>query len=450
MSDGQPPAGAAPPRYGWFKRLMRGAVRALVGVDLDMADTEIELARAALAREAAARQELQRHLETRLDETSAVVDDVRGAFLATRREFEQVRDKDVPELLERIAELHESAGTLKNEVVAFRDQRLPLAEETGVLLHTTAERFQKEIESLRDERLPRVEEDLAGMQRALEAVQGVAEELRDRRLPALSARTDALVERLHEETTGLGGLVDRLIQREPLQVAVERELETKVPAAMAAASRSFMDDFRGPRAETLGRVSEYVPVLAGAAPLLELGCGRGELLEALRAAGVEARGVDADAAMVAACRRLGLAAREEDALAALRGCKRGSLGGVTALHLFEHLPAATWMSIVEAAAAALRPGGLLLVESPNPESLRVGAALFWLDPTHRVSVHPQALAFVMRALGLEVVEARLLHPFPPDQALADPSQPEPVRELAARLDAWLSGPRDFMVLARKP
>jgi hypothetical protein len=65
-------------------------------------------------------------------------------------------------------------------------------------------------------------------------------------------------------------------------------------------------------------------------------------------------------------------------------------------------------------------------------------------------VHPQALGFVMRALGLEVVETKLLREFPPDQALASASQPEAVRALASKLDAWLSGPRDFLVVARKP
>jgi hypothetical protein len=80
----------------------------------------------------------------------------------------------------------------------------------------------------------------------------------------------------------------------------------------------------------------------------------------------------------------------------------------------------------------------------------VGAGLFWVDPTHRAPIHPYALAFVMRALGLEVIETRMLHPFPPEQNLANPAQPAPVHELASRLDAWLSGPRDFMVLARKP
>ena len=431
-------------------RLMRSAVRAMLGIDLDDVEGDVEKGRAALSRESTAREELRRHLERRLDDVSAVIEDVRGAYLATRSEFEQLRDKAVPELTARVDLLGESGVAKQPAAEPLRDGSLQYIEQTLTVLRKTAEALQNEVESLRDGRVPRVEGDLLKMQQAIEAVQALGGELRDRRMPVLSARTDALVERLHEELSALGGLVERLAQGEPLRVAVAPDADAEVPAAVAAASTRFTESFRGQRAEILGRVAEYVPLLTGAAPVLDLGCGRGELLEALREAGVEARGVDADPAMVAACRRLGLAADVGDALEALRARAAESLGGVTAIHVFEHLPAAAWMSVVEAAASALRSAGVLLVECPNPESMRVGAGLFWVDPTHRVPVHPQALAFVMRALGLEVVETRLLHPFPPDQALAADSQPEAVRELASKLDAWLSGPRDFLVVARKP
>jgi SAM-dependent methyltransferase len=429
VSAGHTPWGAVDrSNRGWLVRMMRSAVRALLGIDLDRVEAEVEHGRAALSRETAARDELQRHLEKRLDNAAAALEDVRGAYLATRSEFEHVRDRVIPELTARIAQ----------------------PEGPFELLQRTCEALQKELESLRDGRVPRVEADLLRMQHSVEAVQSLAGELRDGRLPALSARTDALVERLHEELSVLSGLLDRLIQGEPLRVKVEPDAEDEVPAAITAASARFIDAFRGDRAEILDRVAGYVTLLAGAAPVLDLGCGRGELLEALRGAGVEARGVDSDPAMVAACRRLGLAAEKGDALQTLRAQKAGALGGVAAIHVLEHFPAAGWMSIVEAAAAALRSGGVLLVECPNPDSLRVGAGLFWVDPTHRLPVHPEALTFVARALGFEVVETRLLRPFPPDQALANTAQPEAVRELATRLDEWLSGPRDFLMVARKP
>jgi SAM-dependent methyltransferase len=467
VSDGHPPAGAAgtpaQPRRGgrgWLLRLLRRVARATLGPELERIGGEVAAATAlatAVEREAANRAELQRRLDARLDQAATDFAGLREAFLVTRSEFEEVRDHRLTGLADVTARANQAAVAVQREVESLRDVRVPAAEAALAGLHRAAEALQREVESLRDARVPQAEAGLERMQRALDAtpaviagVQALAVELRDRRLPALSARTDALVERLHEELTAAAGLAERVARHEPLRIAVDPAVEARIPAAVAAASRAFADEFRGDRGEILGRAAEHVRLLGTAAPVLDVGCGRGELLEALRGAGVEARGVDADPAMVAACRRLGLAADEGDALAALREAPPGSLGAVAAVHIVEHLPAAGWMALVEGAAAALRPGGVLLIESPNPESLRVGAGLFWLDPTHRAPVHPEALAFVAKAVGLEVVETRFLHPFPPDQALASPSQSEAVRELAERLDGWLSAPRDYLLVARKP
>jgi O-antigen chain-terminating methyltransferase len=108
------------------------------------------------------------------------------------------------------------------------------------------------------------------------------------------------------------------------------------------------------------------------------------------------------------------------------------------------------MRVIDESARTLKPGGTLIVECPNPETLRVGGGLFWIDPTHRSPVHAHAVQFAAKAVGLEVVETRFMRPFPADQALARPGQPDAVFDLATRLDTWLSGPRDFVVVARKP
>ena len=468
MSGGRPPASdastpgrPAPRPQGWLTRQVRGVAYFFLRRDFQRLEAGIAAARAdlgeALERQSRGIQELREHLETRVNDSAAALEDLRHAYIATRSEFEQVRDARLARLEAAVDRVRDATGAVQREVDSFREGRFPQAESAIAGIQHAAERLQREVESVRDGRMPRVEADVAGVQRALDTllttvagVQALAEELRDGRLPALSARTDALIERLHESLTEVAGLGERIARHEPLTVAVAPEIEARIPAAVAAASTRFADAFRGGRGEILGRAAELVQLLVGAAPVLDLGCGRGELLEALREAGIGARGVDSDPAMAAACRRLGFAVDEGDALSALRGAAPGSLGGVTAIHLVEHLPAPVWMQLVEAAARALRSGGALLIETPNPESLRVGAGLFWADPTHRAPVHPDALAFVAKAVGLEVVETRLLHPFPPEQALARPGQAEPVRELASRLDAWLSGPRDALLVARKP
>lgn len=424
--------------------------------------------------------ELHRHVETRQDQATTELGDLRSALLATRGDLEALSVRAFPELQGQVASLDARAdraiANLQVELEVVRDQRLPLVEagqqslhgdlaallgeveglrdrrlgqveQAGERLHAALAHLQGELERLRDETHPALAARIEETHLALAGVQRLAEELRDARLPALAGRLDALVGRLQEELASLGGLVERLTAGEPLRVAVVPEVEAALPEAMRTASRAFADTFRGSSEEISGRLAEHLPLLLDQAPILELGCGRGELLRLLQRSGVDARGVDSDPAMVAACLRQGLAVTEGDALQVLRDQPAGSLGAVAAIHVLEHLPPAVWMSIVEASARALHPGGLLLVECPNPDSLRVGAGLFWVDPTHRLPVHPDALAFVARAVGLEVRHVSLAHEFPPEQLLARAGQDPQVHELAERLDVWLSGPRDFILVA---
>lgn len=449
-------------------------MRVLIGHEVDA------LAAGVRRREDEARESLRHHIESRIDQADAATAEVREAFLRVRSEFEEVRDRRVGAIEERLGLIETDAVTgLLRELEQLRDHVIP----------ELASRLQRELECLRDDRVPRVEATIEGLHRAvsdlqknierrtsaiesrvddrerdagtqavridaiaglLGGVQESAAELRDQRLPAFNARVDSLIGALHADLEATAGLLERLIQGEPLRVASDPVIEAALPDALAAASRRFLDTFRGPAEEISARLGTLVPLLSAHAPVLDIGCGRGELLDLVRAAGRDGRGIDGDPAMVEACRRAGLSVTQGDAVNALEAWAPASLGAVTAIHLLEHLPASAWMRFVVAARAALRPGGILVVECPNPESLRVGAELFWLDPTHRVPIHPQALEFVLRGVGFEIVESLRLHPFPPDQSLLRPGQDAALAELAARLDTWLSGPRDFRIVARRP
>ena len=377
-----------------------------------------------------------------------------AALAALQATVEAVDAIRLPRLEEDARGMADALGRVQaglEELAAVRVAQLEAATARELpALRTAWSQVQGEVLSLRDGRLPELQEGVAALQRGVSEVQGLGEELRDQRLPALAGRVDALLARLHEQLEVTAGLVDRLLAGEGLRIDTPVTVEAALPEALRTAHLAFLDEFRGEREETLGRVGEHVTRLTGQQPVLDLGCGRGELLEALRAAGIEARGVDADPAMVEACRRRGLAVETGDALEVLAAQPPASLGAVTALHLFEHLPAGRWAAIIQAAATALEEGGVLLVECPNPEALRVGANLFWIDPTHYAPVHREAAAFVMRALGLEVVENALLHPFPPEQLLGAPGLTGELRALAVRLDELLSGPRDWLLVARKP
>jgi SAM-dependent methyltransferase len=171
--------------------------------------------------------------------------------------------------------------------------------------------------------------------------------------------------------------------------------------------RAFEDRYRGSRELIKERQRAYLPFvapLAGpadetAAVALDLGCGRGEWLELLGEHGFAARGVDLDDGMLAACRERGLAVETADAIGALRALADDSVAVVSAFHLVEHLPFEAVQELVAQSLRVLRPGGLLTMETPNPENPTVGACNFYLDPSHERPLPPLLLSFTAEHAG---------------------------------------------------
>jgi len=159
--------------------------------------------------------------------------------------------------------------------------------------------------------------------------------------------------------------------------------------------RAFEDRYRGSREMIKARLLAYLPFLA---PLrdegrqcaaLDLGCGRGEWLEVLQENGFDARGVDLDDGMLEACHQLGLPAEHGDALTALAALPGDSQAVVSGFHIVEHIPFESVQLLMADALRVLRPGGLLILETPNPENIVVAGSTFYLDPTHeRPLPHP--------------------------------------------------------------
>ncbi len=151
------------------------------------------------------------------------------------------------------------------------------------------------------------------------------------------------------------------------------------------------------------RQRPYVERLRGLLPVLDLGSGRGELLALLRDAAIEARGVDANADMVAFARAEGLDVQQATAHGALEACADGSLGAVVALQLLEHLPPPDLISLLDLAHAKLRPGGLLIAETIDPSS--VGALRnYYADLTHAQPLVPETLELLVRGAGFGETE----------------------------------------------
>ena len=126
--------------------------------------------------------------------------------------------------------------------------------------------------------------------------------------------------------------------------------------------------------------------------------------------GTDSSGIEASPELVAICRAKGLQAECSDAFTYLESCEPGSLGGILCCQMLEHLPPADVIRLIRLAHRALRKGGLLAVETPNPESLAIFATHFYLDPSHTRPIPPALMAFHMEEAGFGALRIQRLHP----------------------------------------
>ena len=172
--------------------------------------------------------------------------------------------------------------------------------------------------------------------------------------------------------------------------------------------REFEDLFRGAEQFIRARQRRYLELISGHEPVIDLGCGRGELLDLLREAGVEYAGVDLDAGMVEHCRAKGHeTVSHGDAAAFLTERENGSLGVVFSAQVIEHLPQEELLRLLELGHRKLRPGGLLVAETVNPHSVQA-LKTFWVDLTHRQPIFPEVALALARFSGFE--SAFVFHP----------------------------------------
>jgi SAM-dependent methyltransferase len=203
--------------------------------------------------------------------------------------------------------------------------------------------------------------------------------------------------------------------------------------------------FRGGRSEIKERLQFYVPFVLSMqavdpqAKVLDLGCGRGEWLELLRELKVQASGVDLDDGMLSDCRNLNLKVTTQDAVSALNALDDASVSMVSAFHLVEHLPFDVLRTLTAESFRVLKPGGLFIVETPNPDNIQVGTANFYLDPTHTRPIPMGLLKFLPQYDGFHKVVTFGLQESPALHAKTSPSLK----------DVFLGASPDYAVVAQK-
>jgi SAM-dependent methyltransferase len=280
----------------------------------------------------------------------------------------------------------------------------------------------------------------------------------------------------------LGGpeLQQRLATTEQRMFALKRELEgtsraqpvssgrtqTSEPFAGTLDSQTYLtfeDRFRGSRPEVRRRVEDYLPILAGASDVVDIGCGRGELLGLLRERDVKARGVDASPAMVEACRAAGLDVEQGDALTYLERQPDASIGGLVAIQVVEHFPPAYLTRFLEAAYHKLRPGAPLVLETINPACWMAFFETYIRDLTHQRPLHPDTLSYLVQAGGFTHVDVQFRQPVRDLDRLdrvpepkSGAGAPDGLAQLAAalnahadKLNARLFSSMDYVVVAKR-
>ena len=337
-------------------------------------------------------------------------------------------------------------------------------------------------------------EDVDSIQRAFNSIAGEWQrhwdslETREQRY---DARTTAMT-RAYDELRELAGLTQQSTMS--LKRAVE-SLQAAGPASAAsvagghAASAStappasagragadtnafkylaFEDRYRGSSGEIRARLLEYLPLFEGATDVLDVGCGRGELLELFRENKIGARGIDVNDAMVQACRDRGLTADRADALTFLSAQPDGSLGGLIAIQVVEHLEPAYLMQLIETAFHKLRPGAPLVLETINAACWAAFFESYIRDFTHVRPLHPDTLRYLVQAGGFATAEIRFRAPVAeqdklPQVRVALPAhlemlQPtdaairglaEAINGHAERLNSRLFTYRDFAIVAKR-
>lgn len=349
------------------------------------------------------------------------------------------------ETADRVHELSRQIDALRLQLSALGDQH----REFATLNRAQVEKQRALYDALHDEHkrwlarldraVVRIEGDLRFEHRRLARLIDVAGEGRPR---ALSPGEAAPGEGGPAESARVGPDQAQRDQARPAALSVASELSGRFAQGFEERFRGSRDDIKGRLRVHLDRVRGQ-PVVTPRHPLLDIGCGRGEWLELLAEAVVPAYGIDANAQIVDACQRRGLAVSQADALEHLARLPEHALGAISAFHLIEHLPLEDMLRLIDEARRTLVPNGILMLETPNPENLKVGALTFHQDPTHLRPLPPVLVEYLVSSRGFHQVELMRLHPYPASSLVNEDS------EAARRLNELLYGPQDIAVLARR-
>jgi SAM-dependent methyltransferase len=328
--------------------------------------------------------------------------------VAAHREAQKAIDSVIALLRDQVADL-----------LAFHSRLLIFLQQITLYVDTTGRRSEGQalvvnaaVNALAEDLARRRESVLAREQRFEARVAGISaahDELRS--LVAISQQAALTVKREMERfiSSGAGA---------PPESAT---LGSRAPATSHPLDSykyvGFEDQFRGSQDTIRARLQSYLPYFDQTGDVLDVGCGRGEFLDLLKARGISARGLDLNHEMVEVCRARDLDVTESDVVSYLDGLPDGSLGGLFAAQVVEHLEPAYLLRFLDLAYHKLRPGAPIVLETLNPACWTAFFDSFIRDITHVWPLHPETLRYLVLASGFSAARIEFRSPVPPQDRL---------------------------------
>jgi O-antigen chain-terminating methyltransferase len=378
-------------------------------------------------------------IEGALNQINAVLNSFQGYFESHERRLHDSQQRfteEQKELAERLHREQEELSMRLAEEYARLSERL---DEGHRRLSELFEYLHERVESFSQQRLQEIAE--------LESRVSALEELK---IPQRLGRTERLLRYKARSTpstlTGSDGHRDS-------------EAEASTPATRLD-TFFFHERFRGEEEVIARRQARYLELFRHEQKVLDVGCGRGEFLSLLSAKGVPCYGIDADPDMVRLCEEKGLEVYHGDALAHLKHVESASLGGIFSAQVLEHFEIDALMQFIGLAFDRLAPGGILVAETLNPESLAF-LEYFYLDLSHVRPLHSETLGFLLESAGFVDVQTEFLSPVHEDSKLMEIPLEQGVPRLMKRvlevenhnievLNRRLFGPVEYAIIAWKP
>ncbi len=210
----------------------------------------------------------------------------------------------------------------------------------------------------------------------------------------------------------------------------------------------FEKKFYGDHETLQPKHSQYIDHFHGVDDVLDIGCGSGAFLTLLKKRGIKAHGIDINPNVVKDCAQHDLSVERADAIPYLSKQKNKTYGAITCFHVIEHMHPEDCLKFLRLCFKKLKPGGKLILETPNTTMLGILNKGFYMDPTHIRPVHPETVEFVLRDLGFKKIKVHTSSQLPEGDRLKSVSDPD-MNFNVQMLNRALFGDQDVSIIAKK-